>query len=236
MLRYLLESAPTRPRTRSAAFISFAFHAALVGSAVAATAMGPVDEDVPVLPTTPLHYIPTPEQAPIARAPRAPRPAAPRAPSPVDPIVAPVDVPSTLPPVPEPGTVAMDPWTTLPGPVGTPDGTGDVGAPSGSDGDPGFMWPEDVERHAKPLGAVRQPRYPEPLRSQRLEGSVRASYIVDTLGRVEPASFKAREATHPLFEQAVRSALMSQRFRPAQWNGKRVRQLVEQQFVFRLER
>lgn len=236
MLRYLLESAPTRPRTRSAAFISFAFHAALVGSAVAATAMGPVDEEVPVLPTKPPIYIPTPEQPPIARAPRAPRPASPRTPSPVDPIVVPVQVPSTLPPVPEPGTVSMDPWTTLPGPVGTPDGTGDIGAPSGSDGDAGFMWPEDVERHAKPLGAVRQPRYPEPLRSQRLEGSVLATYIVDTLGRVEPASFKAREATHPLFEQAVRSALMGQRFRPAQWNGKRVRQLVEQQFIFRLDR
>lgn len=236
MLRYLLESAPTRPRTRSAAFISFAFHAALVGSAIAATAMGPVDEEVPVIPTKPPIYFPTPEQPPIARAPRAPRPAAPRTPSPIDPIVVPVDVPSTLPPVPEPGTVSMDPWTTLPGPVGTPDGTGDIGAPAGSDGDPGFMWSEDVERHAKPLGAVRQPRYPEPLRSQRLEGSVLASYIVDTLGRVEPASFKAREVTHPLFEQAVRSALMSQRFRPAQWDGKRVRQLVEQQFIFRLDR
>lgn len=234
MLRHLLESAPTRPRTRSAAFISIAFHAALVGSAVAATAIGPVDEEVPILPTPPLYYIPTP--APVTRAPLARSPVARRAPSPIDPIVAPVDVPSTLPPVPEPGTAAMDPWTTLPGPVGTPDGTGDIGAPAGGEGDPGFMWPEDVERHAKPLGAVRQPRYPEPLRSQRLEGSVLASYIVDTLGRVEPASFKAREATHPLFEQAVRSALMSQRFRPAQWNGRRVRQLVEQQFIFRLDR
>lgn len=236
MLRHLLESAPTRPRTRSAAFISFAFHAALVGSAVAATAMGPVDEEVPLLPSTPLHFIPTPEPAPIARTPRAPRPVAPRTPSPIDPIVAPFEAPSTLPPVPDPGTVAMDPWTRLPGPVGTPDGTGDVRAPSGSDGELGFMWSEDVERHARPLGAVRQPRYPEPLRSQRLEGSVIATYIVDTLGRVEPASFKAREATHPLFEQAVRAALMSQRFRPAQWNHRRVRQLVEQQFIFRLDR
>ena len=60
--------------------------------------------------------------------------------------------------------------------------------------------------------------------------------MVDTLGRVEPASFKARDVTHPLFEQAVRTAVMGQRFRPAQWNGRRVRQLVEQQFVFRLGR
>jgi TonB family protein len=98
------------------------------------------------------------------------------------------------------------------------------------------MWPEDVAHPAKPLGAMREPRYPDPLRTSRLEGTVIATYVVDTLGRVEPSSFKAREATHPLFEQAVRTAVMQQRFRAAEWNGKRVRQLVEQQFVFRLNR
>lgn len=130
----------------------------------------------------------------------------------------------------------MDAWTTLPTSPGAPGGTGDPTAPSGPAGDSGPMWPEDVARHATALGGVRAPRYPEPLRTQRLEGVVIASFVVDTLGRVEPASFKARESTHALFEQAVRTAVMSQRFRPAEWNGHRVRQLVEQQFVFRLSR
>lgn len=235
MFRHLLESAPSRQRTRSAAFISFAIHAALVGSAVAATRIDVGPDDVDLMPVPRPIYIPTPP--PAAPAPPTRPTAAPAAPSaPVNPIVVPVEVPATLPPVPEPGTSPMDPWTTLPAEPGAPGGTGDPGTPVGPVGDGDPMWPEDVERHAVPIGSVRQPRYPEPLRASRMEGSVLATFVVDTLGRVEPASFKTRDVTHPLFEQAVRAAVLGQRFRPAQWNGRRVRQLVEQQFVFRLGR
>jgi len=235
VFRHLLESAPKRQRTRSAAIISFAIHAALVSSAVAATKLGPEPDYVDLLPTPTPYYIPTPP--PAAPAPPARPTVAPAAPSsPISPIVVPVEVPTSLPAIPEPGTSPMDPWTTLPSAPGVPGGTGDSDAPAGPAGDAGPMWPEDVERHAVPLGSVRQPRYPEPLRASRLEGSLLATFVVDTLGRVEPASFKARDVTHPLFEQAVRTAVLGQRFRPAQWNGRRVRQLVEQQFVFRLGR
>ena len=237
MFRHLLESAPSRQRTRSAALISFTFHAALVGSALAATALDPRADPEQIEPTKSPIYVIT--ERPVDPAP-SPRPATPTAtpsvPSPMPPIIVPTEVPTTLPPVPEPGTPAMDPWTTLPTIPGAPGGTGDPRAPAGPVGDGSPMWPEDVAHPAKPLGAMREPRYPEPLRTSRLEGSVIATYVVDTLGRVEPASFKAREATHPLFEQAVRTSLMQQRFRAAQWNGRRVRQLVEQQFIFRLNR
>ena len=237
MFRHLLESAPSRQRTRSAALISFAFHAALVGSALAATALDPRAEPEPTEPIKPPIYVITERPVEPAPAPqRTPRTETPNVPSPMPPIIVAPEVPTTLPPVPEPGTPALDPWTTLPPTPGAPGGTGDPSAPAGPVGDGSPMWPEDVAHPAKPLGATREPRYPEPLRTSRLEGSVIATYVVDTLGRVEPASFKAREATHPLFEQAVRSALMQQRFRAAQWNGRRVRQLVEQKFVFRLNR
>ena len=233
MFRHLLESAPSRQRTRSATVISFALHAALVGSAVAATAVEvDVSPTVPVTVTTLVYPRSRQTMVPPAR-PASPTPTAP---SPTPPIMPPVEVPTTLPPVPEPGTPPMDPWTTLPTSPGSPGGSGDPTAASGPGGDIGPMWPEDVARHAMPLGGVRAPRYPEPLRTRRLEGIVVASFVVDTLGRVEPASFKARESAHALFEQAVRTAVMSQRFRPAEWNGHRVRQLVEQQFVFRLGR
>ncbi len=237
MFRHLLESAPSRQRTRSAALISFAFHAALVGSALAATALDPRADPEPIEPTKPPIYVIPARPAEPAPATRPTRPTeSPTVPSPLPPIVVPTEVPDALPPVPEPNTSPMDPWTTLPTTPGAPGGSGDPTAPEGPVGDGGPMWPEDVAHPAKPLGAIREPRYPEPLRTSRLEGSVIATYVVDTLGRVEPASFKAREATHPLFEQAVRSALMQQRFRAAQWNGRRVRQLVEQQFIFRLNR
>ena len=235
MFRQLLESAPKRQRTRSAAVLSLTFHAALVGSAIAATAMDPRVDPATLDPIRDIFFVPA-QRAPTTPARPAPPTPAPSAPSPVPPIIAPVDVPEALPPVPEPGTSPMDPWTTLPTVPGTPGGTGDSANPSGTPGDGSPMWAEDLAQPARPLGTMRTPRYPDPLRTSRLEGIVIVTYVVDTLGRVEPASFKAREATHPLFEQAVRTAVMQQRFRAAEWNGRRVRQLVEQQFVFRLSR
>jgi TonB family protein len=235
VFRHLLESAPKRHRARSAAVLSLAFHAALVGSALAATAIDPREDPAKPNSTTVIVFPPT-RPAPTRPARPAPPKTSPSAPSPVSPIIVPTEVPDALPPVPDPGTSPMDPWTTLPTSPATPGGTGDPSAPAGPEGDGSPMWPEDVAHPAKPLGTMREPRYPDPLRTSRLEGTVIATYVVDTLGRVEPASFKAREATHPLFEQAVRTAVMQQRFRAAEWNGKRVRQLVEQQFVFRLNR
>jgi TonB family protein len=62
------------------------------------------------------------------------------------------------------------------------------------------------------------------------------AYVVDSLGRVEPASLRMVESTHPLFEAAVRQAVLASRFRPAEWRGMKVRQLVQQSFVFSLRR
>jgi protein TonB len=80
------------------------------------------------------------------------------------------------------------------------------------------------------------PRYPSMLQSAGLEGDVRAQFVVDTLGRVEPGSFRALESTHALFTDAVRDALGRTRFTPAEAGGHKVRQLVEQVFTFRISR
>ncbi|NJN05990.1 MAG: hypothetical protein HC814_05950 [Rhodobacteraceae bacterium] len=60
--------------------------------------------------------------------------------------------------------------------------------------------------------------------------------MVDTLGRVEPGSFRVLDSAHPLFERAVRDALGAMRFVPAEAGGRRVRQVVEQSFLFTLRR
>lgn len=80
------------------------------------------------------------------------------------------------------------------------------------------------------------PRYPEALRAARVEGSVVAHFVVDSTGRVEPASIAFGDATHPRFAAAVREALLHSRFVPAEAGGRRVRQLVEQRFLFELAR
>ena len=76
------------------------------------------------------------------------------------------------------------------------------------------------------------PRYPEILKSAGVEGEVLASFVVDTTGKAEPGSFKVLHATHELFASAVRSALPNMLFLPAEVGGKKVKQLVQQPFVF----
>jgi TonB family protein len=68
-----------------------------------------------------------------------------------------------------------------------------------------------------------------------IQGEVIVSYIVDARGRVEPGSIKVISATHKLFADAVRVALLNARYRPAEAGGQAVRQLVEQPFIFKLE-
>ena len=81
-----------------------------------------------------------------------------------------------------------------------------------------------------PKSAV--PRYTEILKSAGVEGEVLASFVVDTTGKAEPGSFKVLHATHELFASAVRSALPNMNFLPAEVGGKKVKQLVQQPFVF----
>lgn len=108
------------------------------------------------------------------------------------------------------------------------------GSPNVSDGSP---LPENmVEKAVVAIPGTATPRYPAMLQSVGLEGSVRAQFVVDTLGRVEQGSFRALESNHDLFTAAVRDALGRARFKPAEVGARRVRQLVEQTFTFSIAR
>ncbi len=89
-----------------------------------------------------------------------------------------------------------------------------------------------VEQPVQVLPNQPAPRYPETLRVAGVDGLVVMRFIVDTLGRVEPSSIAATESSHALFTEAVRAALLRQRFIPAETGGRRVRQLVLQPFSF----
>lgn len=233
MLRQLLESRPQRARTRSAAIISLFVHAAIVGTAVAGTRLvaGP---DVPTDVVKDIIYVTpvrprTPEPPRRSRTPEPPKPDATPVPGPV--ITAPVVVPTGITPQ-DPSTIpAGEPTFFPPSTGGEPGGEPGVGegAPTGEP-----LWADEVEKAVRPIGRQREPRYPDMLRSQRVEGRVVVAYVVDSLGRVEPGSIKVIESAHPLFEPAVRQAVLGSRFRPAEWRGQTVRQLVQQAFVFTL--
>lgn len=239
MLRHLLESQPRRTRTRSAAIVSLLIHASIVGTAVAATRTI-ARPDVPEDPRREIIFVtPTPTAEPTAQRPADPEPSPAEptpVPSPVPPIVPPATIPSTI-SEPDPNAApTMEPTFLPTTPGGTPGGEPGAGDPNGTNSGGEPRWADEVEKAARPLGRQREPRYPEMLRSQRIEGRVIVAYVVDSLGRVEPNSIKVIESAHPLFEPAVRQAVLASRFRPAEWRGHTVRQLVQQAFVFTLAR
>lgn len=78
------------------------------------------------------------------------------------------------------------------------------------------------------------PAYPESLLRRRIEGSVLVQYVVDTMGRADTSTFRVVSTTHAEFARAVKLTLPSMRFRPAMMANRRVPQLVQQPFAFKI--
>lgn len=121
------------------------------------------------------------------------------------------------------------------------DPTANTVASAGTGGTPnvagGSPLPEDVvDIPILAIPGTATPRYPSMLQTAGVEGDVRAQFVVDTLGRVEQGSVRVLDTTHDLFASAVRDALNRARFKAAEAGGRKVRQLAEQVFTFRIER
>lgn len=93
----------------------------------------------------------------------------------------------------------------------------------------------EVDVAVRPLDGAPVPRYPERLRSAHVEGRVNVRFIVGTNGRVERGSIKILDSPDPAFSEEVRRVLLSTRYSAAQAGGKKVRQIVEQTFTFKLD-
>jgi protein TonB len=91
-----------------------------------------------------------------------------------------------------------------------------------------------VEKPVMAVPGSPSPRYPDILKSAGVEGEVVVAFVVDTTGRADVSSLKILKSTHELFAAAVRTALPSMRFLPAEVGGHKVKQLVQQPFVFNI--
>jgi hypothetical protein len=78
------------------------------------------------------------------------------------------------------------------------------------------------------------PSYPPKMLEERQDGFVAAQWIVDEEGYADTTSLVIVAATHPDFAKSVRDALPFMRFRPAKIGTTNVRQLVQQDFSFRI--
>ena len=76
------------------------------------------------------------------------------------------------------------------------------------------------------------PRYPRHLEQLGVPGRVVVEFVIDTVGRVEPASIRVLESTHEAFEEAARKTVAAAVFRPARLRSQPVRQLTRQAVRF----
>jgi TonB family protein len=92
----------------------------------------------------------------------------------------------------------------------------------------------EVDKIAERYEDSAAPIYPRELLALGMEGTVRTTYVVDTTGMVDTTTVQVLWSDDPRFTESVRNALGQTHFRPAIRAGKTVRQLVEQQFRFKI--
>lgn len=265
MMNTLLESKPKKQRMTGGTLASVVFHSMLVMFAVYATARAGVPEvnekreqkvnfvktaeppppevkkDEPAPPEPPKAK---PKPPPPSDHRPAPLPPAPKAeiapPKGFKVLEAPVNIPTTI-PLPDLSAKATnaDDFTGKGTAGGTADGVaGSSGTKDGAAGgvDTNKNYAEfEVERQVSAISGTSV-AYPEGARSSGVEGEVQAQFVVNENGRVETSTFKVLSSSSPQFTDAVRNALGRMRFRPAQIGKTNVSQVVQQAFVFKLDR
>jgi TonB family protein len=156
-------------------------------------------------------------------------------------VVAPTDIPSTLPPV-DLSQPALDPRNFagrgVEGGVawGVAGGTGPADQtlmPPGPAGDAVYAATLDDARF-EPARLVSQPtpRYPRTMEMMAVPGRVMIQFIIDTTGGVELRSIEVVQSTHEAFEAPARESVAGALFRPARLGALPVRQLTRQPISF----
>jgi TonB family protein len=226
-MRLWMTSYVRRERVNGAGAVSVAAHAMLIGAWVAATT--PVSSLPSDALMNRLYYIPPPNKPPPARESRetvryitlgdgvgrGPGPAT------IDSRRAFTDPRTSV----EQGQTRADsvPPTPASAPVAMPEPSKDS-----------VFTEIDVDSAAVRSQLSAGPAYPLELLAKHVEGMALVRYVVDTTGFADTESFTVVRATDPAFARAVRDALPYMRFSPAKIGTKKVRQLVEQPFTFRI--
>ena len=142
-------------------------------------------------------------------------------------------VPAELPPIDvPPGAFAA----VVPGEPGAPPGA--IGTDTGTVGVLVSGAPLDA-RYVEEVPALLThpvPRYPEMLRQAGLEGRVLVEAVIDSTGRVEPASLRTTASPHALFGEEARAVVLGSRYRPARVGGRAVRVRIVVPVTFGLRR
>jgi protein TonB len=231
MFGVLIESRARRQRRTGGAVLSAASHLAIVSVVTAFSARGPAHAAPPEKPIV-VHVAYPNEPAPREQRRASTAPTSQSSTTIVAPKTIIIDVPQVtpvgLPPIQPASGVSLD--SLIIG--GSHSGAKGLG--QGLIDNPSSEEKTEWRGNDLLMRIVEQskPRYPEMLRQAGIGGRVLIRFVVDTLGRVDPASVTVVQATHEQFANAARAALTGFRFRPAEVNGRRVRALAEMPFEF----
>ena len=89
----------------------------------------------------------------------------------------------------------------------------------------------EVDEPVTVLGQA-QPRYPPALAEAGISGRVILEFVVDANGAVDSPSLRVVSSSHGGFNEAASEAIRATHFRPARYQGSRVRQLVRRTVRF----
>ncbi len=236
MLNNLLESKPQKQRSTGGAVASFVLHALILVLAIKATLNAGQKEKQKEENIT-FQEVKKDEPPPPKEEPKPPPPDAVIKPPDAkgfQVLTAPVNIPDVLPEIDLSKKLTNEADFSGKGVAGGR-ASGVVGGvvPTNPD-QPLFEF--QVEKPVAQVPNTGAPRYPDILKSAGVEGEVLAQFVVDTTGRAEIATFKVLKASHELFGAAVKNALPNMRFYPAEVGGRKVKQLVQQPFVFAISK
>lgn len=233
MFENLIETRPRKTKTAKTMALSVAVHAVLIGGAVYGTLEAKEAIEKPKAEKVEFVEMKKEEPPPPEKQPEPPPDiAAPPPPKGFQVLSAPIKIPDVLPEIDLSKKVTDEADFSGKGVQGGIS-KGVVGQAVSNEQ---TYFEFQVEKQVAPAPGNPAPRYPDMLRSANVEGEVLVQFVVDTTGRVEMPTFKVLKTSHDLFTNAVRQALTTMRFYPAEIGGRKVKQLVQQPFNFTLTR
>lgn len=222
MMRLWVESYSRSTPVSSSAIISIVTHAALIGAAIATTTR-PANLEGDWIENRP-YYLPPPNREPAQEGSRETIKYI---------ALAPEGTGAGYGPVGDEGRAVVHDLSEKLGDLGR-DLTNAPNQPTLGGSDSVFTQLEVDSIVARYPGSAA-PAYPIEMLKQGVQGSVMTQYVVDTTGFADTTSLHILHTTNPEFAEAVRAALPFMRFFPAKVGEKKVRQLVEQEFSFKIE-
>ena len=232
MFDNLLESGHKRQRFVGSTFFSIVFHAGLIGLAVVATSdVGKAAFEEDREEKVDFVEVKKEEPPPEVKQPPPDVVHTPPPPKGFQILTAPVNIPDVLPEIDLTKSVTNEADFSGKGTLGgTSKGVvGGVAQPVQSDQP---YWDFQVEKPAQWIQGTGAPKYPDMLKNAGVQGSVLATFVIDTMGRAEMSTFKVLRSPQELFTLAVRNALPGMRFLPAEVGNRKVKQVVQQEFAF----